>query len=317
MRILFVAPTYMGLCQNISDELVRQGNDVVFIADKPLKFNYRFQYHHNSIVVARNFIFKVISNVFISYKRYWEKKLTGFSNLYFDTLFVVNGFSYDSHLLNILRKYNPNIRTKLYIWDNLYAYNFNNVILDFENCYTLDYLDSENVEKLNFLPAFWINDINRTEQKRCFDVFLVGTNHDDRYFIAKKVISQLRSYNLTYFIKLIDKFRLKNDIITHKYYSTKEYVDLMKSSKCILDTERPSQTGPTVRLIWALALGKKIISTNEHMKKMPFYNPDQILIINRKNPILDRSFFESDDQFEPCDYIKNLRIDKWIKTILQ
>lgn len=315
MRILFVAPTYMGLCKNIEDELVRQKHDVVFIKDKPLLFNYRFQYHHNFLVKVRNQILKILSWIFVDYENYWDKQLNRLSDLYFDVLFVINGFSYDHSLLLKLQQHNPQINTRLYLWDNIYAYDFSNVVDDFETCFSLDYLDSIKYDKIDFLPAFWVD--NNHREKICYDVFLVGSNHDDRYYISKRVVKQLRSFGLTYYIKLIDRFKLKNDIITHNYLSTNKYLKVMRMSKCILDTERPSQTGPTFRLIWALALGKKIISTNRYMKEMPFYNERQILIIDRKNPQIDKEFLSEEIDFSPCEYIVSLRIDNWVKTILK
>ena len=307
----------MGLCKHIENELIRKGHEVLFVEDKPLKFNYRFSHRHNIKIGFLNKIFKLLSKIFVDYNAYWDEKLNSIGDLKFDFLFVVNGFSYDKHLLERLREYNRNIKTRLYLWDNLNAYDFSYIVNDVDACYTLDFLDSRNVEKMQFLPAFWVDDKTIEKQEKRYDVFLIGTNHDDRYFIAKKVIEQLDKYGFTYLIKLIDKYKKEDSIITHKFYPTKEYLELMMSSQCILDTERQTQTGPTVRLIWSLALGKKIISTNVYMKEMPFFNPEQILIIDRKNPVINEDFIRQEKVFLPSEYINSLRIDNWVNIVLK
>lgn len=317
MRILLLAPTYMGLYKHIENELTRQGHNVLFVEDKPLKFNYRFSHRRNIKIGCLNKIFKLLSKIFVDYNAYWDEKFDSFGSLYFDCLFVVNGFSYDKHLLERLREFNKNIKTRLYLWDNLHAYDFSYIVNDIESCYTLDFLDSKNFEKMKFLPAFWVDEKITGKQDKRYDVFLIGTNHDDRYFIAKRIIEQLDKCGFTYFIKLIDKYKKENDIITHKFYPTKEYLKLMMSSRCILDTERQTQTGPTVRLIWSLALGKKIISTNAYMKEMPFYNPSQILIVDRKNPVISEDFIRQERVFDLSEYIKSLRIDNWVNIVLK
>ncbi len=316
MRILLLAPKYMGLYKSILIELEKQGHDVVFIEDDSFKFDYRYQYRHNVIEKIRNFILKKISVYCIDKKKYWDSILRGIGDLRFDVIFVVNGFSYDNYLLQELRKYNNEIKTRLYLWDNLYVYDFSYVINDFQKCYTLDYLDSTVNEKLCFLPAFWIKEKNKNENELLYDVFMVGTNHDDRYSITKKVIKQLNHMKSPYFIKIIDRFRFCSDLIIHNYIPSNEYTKLMGQSRCIFDTERPSQTGPTVRMIWALALGKKIITTNTFMTRMPFFNSKQIAILDRNHPIIEESFVKGDETFPTDEYIMELRIDNWVRKIL-
>lgn len=316
MRVLFLAPKYMDLYKNILNELNRLDVETVFIEDVPQKYNYRFRYKHSVKESIRNILYYIKSLLYVNWREYWSDRLNSIDNLYFDKLFVINGFSYNKYLLETLRRFNNNIETYLYLWDNLYAYNFSYIINDFDHCYTLDFQDAVNKEKLNFLPAFWVPSDSLFEDKSKYDVFMIGTNHDDRYLIATSVIKQIKKNGLTCFIKLVDKNLPEDEIITHKFFPTVEYLKLMRQSRCVLDTERPSQTGPTVRLVWALSLGKKIISTNAHMKEMPFYNPNQICIIDRNSPQLDIDFINNEVQIEISDYIQNLRVDNWISKVL-
>ena len=317
MRVLFLAPKYMDLYKNVLLEMKYHGLDVTFIEDKPLRYNYRFRYKHSLKEKVRNLLYRILSTIKTDYKEYWDNQLETLENLYFDVLFVINGFSYNRCLLESLRSYNKKIKTRLYLWDNYYAYNFDYIISDFEKCYSLDYKDSTTIKKIEFLPSFWVANSSLEDKHNKYDVFMIGTNHDDRFFIASNIIAQLKNNNRSYYIKLIDKNLPEDEIISHSFYPTKEYLELMQESKCVLDTERPSQTGPTVRLIWALSLGKKIISTNEYIKKMPFYDSRQIEIIDRKNPQINIDFITEECNVNISEYINDLRIDKWLDKILK
>lgn len=304
----------MDIYKLIVQELQKQGHNVHYIEDIPCRYNPYFHYQHNFSTKIKNLIKYILSKMLFSYDKYWNKQLKNIDNKKFDCLFVINGFSYHHTLLNRLKTYNPNIQTRLYLWDNEYAYSFNRITNDFDKCYSLDWDDATNYNKISFLPTFWTEGVASTPNK--YKVFMLGTNHDDRAFIAKEISKQLDSYNMPYYIKIADKNKAESGLYTNKYLTPKEYIELMKLSECILDTERPTQNGPTVRMIWAIAMGKKIISTNPNIKKMPFYNKEQIHIIDRKSPVVDKDFLNHQFEYNITDYISKLRIDCWINTIL-
>lgn len=64
-------------------------------------------------------------------------------------------------------------------------------------------------------------------------------------------------------------------------------------------------------------MNKIIITTNQYIKHMPFYNPQNILIIDRDNPQIDLDFLKSKSIQTIHPEIKKLRIDYWVKQILE
>lgn len=108
----------------------------------------------------------------------------------------------------------------------------------------------------------------------------------------------------------------EDNIIIHHPIPVDETLRIMIQSECILDTDRESQSGTTPRLIWALAMGKKVITTNINIKRMPFYNPAMVSIIDRNNPVIDQTFLESTCIEPDNTYLNTLRIDNWIKNFL-
>lgn len=122
--------------------------------------------------------------------------------------------------------------------------------------------------------------------------------------------------NALYF-KIIDPSLPEDNIVSHTKLPIPEVIKLIKDSYCILDTDRESQTGTTPRLIWALAMNKKVITTNKNIVNFWFYNPEQILVIDRNNPIIPDDFiFSSLTNDFAVNNISRLRIDNWIKKLI-
>lgn len=75
--------------------------------------------------------------------------------------------------------------------------------------------------------------------------------------------------------------------------------------------------------MWALGLGKKIITTNEAVRNYDFYTKDQILVLEDKYYTKDelliiKRFIEHDynEDSKIRDNIDKLRIDNWLNTIM-
>ena len=199
-------------------------------------------------------------------------------------------YNYDSF------KNNPNAQSILKYFDKKFT---------FDKKDALDY-------KINFRPLFFskeyeeINDIHNGFE---YETMFVGTAHTDRYIISEKVKSwceknKYRSYtfyyspskSVFYFKKRFDKTFKTFDInkITFKSLQHSEIINLYKKSKAVLDINHPFQTGLTMRTFEALGAGRKLITTNPYVKEYPFYNPQNILVIDRENVILNKDFFETD-----------------------
>ena len=72
--------------------------------------------------------------------------------------------------------------------------------------------------------------------------------------------------------------------------SINDVASIMRRSKCVLDIQHPDQTGLTMRTIETVGSKKKIITTNKDIINYDFYDPSNILIIDRNNPQINREF---------------------------
>ena len=93
-------------------------------------------------------------------------------------------------------------------------------------------------------------------------------------------------------------------------------------SEVVIDTAPDNQDGLTARFMWALGAKRKIITTNEHVLKYPFYSPQQILVVDADDIEKNRhdviSFMESPLQI-PSDKLVEIdkyRIDNWLGELL-
>jgi hypothetical protein len=338
MKIFFLTQFYFDLHKPILAELEKQGHEVFLVQDKELPLD---PYRTNEKPLFK-FIKRTLRRILNLEVRYWKREIRNNSNYSkkYDLFLCVLGQSFHPYLLNYLRKNNQNIKTSLYLWDTIKLYDF----LRYEDCFdkiqTFDLDDAEKCERAELLPSYWFSSSPRDIK---YKLFVVGSDHDDRIDIVSKVYQQLEAANYPSFIKVIIKEPLPLPFIKRFFrlgltqynkqmqewkskkalpYTSedkipvKDIVRYIDESECVLDTDMPIQTGATERVIWALARGKKVISTNSNLKRMPFYNGNQIKIIDRNNPVLDMDFLADDTKFPINSEIESLRIDKWVYRLI-
>ena len=73
--------------------------------------------------------------------------------------------------------------------------------------------------------------------------------------------------------------------LTHRNIS-----ELVHESKVILDINHPKQVGLTMRTFEAFGAQKKLITTNADVANYDFYDKNNILVIDRLNPLINNEF---------------------------
>lgn len=323
MKIFFLTPFYYDLHVPILNELKRQGHDVFCVEDKKQRFDYRFK-EINPLIKASFKLMNCFSN---QNRRLWQRLIINKPEYqeHYDLFLCINGISFHPVLLDHLRKKNPQIRSVLYLWDSSSFYDYLQYKSCFDKILTFDWADAMNNPSIGLLPAYWYPTPVLPIK---YDLSMVGSDHDGRFDFVSNIYRQVENEGLSSFLKVvIPKPEKPQEILdynrklsapyaTSEAFSIEQVLTVIDESRCILDTDRPTQTGATQRVIWALARGKKIISTNTNLKFMPFYHPEQIRFINRETPVLDMDFIKNDASFDVDDDLIQLRIDKWVKTLI-
>jgi len=103
--------------------------------------------------------------------------------------------------------------------------------------------------------------------------------------------------------------------VTNTIYGLKDVFNLITDSKILLDIQRPKQNGLSFRIMEAIALEKKIISTNKDLINYDFYNPNNIAIVDSNNIHIDDTFFKTPYQSTPKEIVQKYHISSWVNEV--
>lgn len=327
-RIMLIA--LPGYPKGIIKQMQELGAEVDYIGDKPndgfiCKTLGRLQV---------GFYLKVIDN-------YYFKKIEELKDRQYDYILAIRGEYTTVGALTRLRKAFPTAKLILYMWDGLHKQNTKNIEQKwkyYDKVYTFDRIDYEmNKTQLNFLPLYYYeeylpkhsNNPNATDFK--YDVSFIGTGHADRVKIVKEVMQQCKTdgkkifdyifipHPIVFWVSKIKNRGFKGVSIHdvkfemmpfEKLYST--YAD----SRCVVDVENPEQHGLTMRSIETIGLKRKVITTNQDIVNYDFYNPNNILVIDRNHPVVDMKFFDKPYEMLPKEIYEKYSLKSWILEVL-
>lgn len=322
-KILFLSVQTFNYEKAIAKKLKSLGAKVDYYDERPA----------NSIFVKGIIRFKrsLYQKKINSYYKEILKKTIGTN---YDSLFVIKGEVVPSFFLEEFKNRNPKCVFIFYTWDS-FSNNPNavSILKYFDRKFTFDSNDAL-FFNIDFRPLFFIDDyaeINKISNGIInYNLLFLGTAHSDRYKIGNAVVNwsdehNLKSYayyympsRLVYMFKtLFDSsfYSFEYKKLSFRSLSINEIVALYNESAVILDINHPGQNGLTMRTFEALGSGKKIITTNTEIKKYPFYNENNVFVIDRENIVLQKTFFDS--PFIELDSVlyENMSITGWLKAI--
>jgi len=323
-NILFISVRFFNYENIIKEKLEERGAVVDFFDERP----------SNSILVKG--ILRIKRDIYASkIKKYYDNLLEQLHTKTYDYFLLIKGEVIPVYFIKKIKKMNPAIKMIYYNYDsfqnNPHALEF---LPLFENRFTFDTEDAKRYN-LSFRPLFYSDDykkirLKKKSPKREYDIAFIGTAHSDRYIISENVGEKSQKFGLSHFAyyysqsksvfyykSLFDKSFKKFDIkkLSFQTLTHSQIIDIYEKSDCILDINHPGQTGLTMRTFETLGAGKKLITTNQEIKKYKIYKTGNILVIDRKNVKLDPSFFtDNTDKIEENDLYR-MSIDGWIDDI--
>lgn len=294
--VLFFSPKFFDYELEIKKALEEFGAAVKWFDDRPSN-NFMSK---ALIRLNKNFIKRRIFNY---YKGIIDQiKL---NKLYFDYVFFLNPEAISVESLKQLKNELPDAKFILYMWDSFKNRKSTAELLPFfDDKFTFDSQDAQNFG-LKLRPLFYIDAYRaRQEETILYDLLFIGTAHTDRYKLLNKIINQfpgnlavkqyffLGSKILFWVKKLFEKdFRnVSYKSMSFKALSHDMNAGLVHQSKAILDINHPGQLGLTMRTFEALGARRKLITTNADVSNYDFYNENNILIVDRLNPVIEKQF---------------------------
>lgn len=321
-KILYFSPTFFGYEKAIKTVLENQfGAQVDFYDDRPSNDIWTKIFIRLNL---KSFIQRKINT-------YYNTIFDRIKNISYNYVFIVSPETLSYHEIQQIKMLQPHAKFILYMWDSFQNKNSFNTITLFDRVFTFDPHDAKSYD-LIFHPLFYIENytsvaMNDTVQ---YDICSIATAHSDRYAVAQKVkeYSQklsLRMFNFLYLNSKLMYWGRRIFLAKYQYgsindfsftpLSQNEIVSIIAKSKAILDINHPSQVGLTMRTFEALGAQKKLITTNKNITSYDFYNENNILVIERTNPILNIDFFNTPYQsLTPATYEK-YSLYNWIQVV--
>jgi hypothetical protein len=305
----------------IENELLKRGAKVWVFDERPSSGTYG----KIAIRIAKN----QLEGVFLSYLEGIVKECNGIT---FDYVIVIRAEAFTPKSVLYLKRSFNSAYFVLYLWDSINNTNTSAILPFFDRTLSFEPIDCEK-HGLIHRPLFYIDayrDISELLSED-IDVLFVAKLHSDRYLFAKRYESELKRLGLsTYFYfylqsrLLFYKMKIsssnlkgaKVSDINYKTISAKEVADLMRRSRVSLDVQHPTQTGLTMRTLEVLGAKRKLITTNLDIVKYDFYDPANIMVVNRDDVKVDMSFISSPFSEIPMHIYMKYSLSGWLNDIL-
>jgi|SaaInl8_200m_RNA_FD_contig_71_882819_length_2690_multi_5_in_0_out_0_1 hypothetical protein len=319
--VLLLAPKFFGYELEIKKELEIYGSKVFLYDERPKNDFF------TKVCIRLNLKSFISKNI----DKYYKNIIEETKNIKIDYLFLVNPETIDQKVIEYIKKLNPNIKVYTYMWDSIKNKRKSLDLLPIsDKFFTFDSSDKEIDSSIKFLPLFYIRDYENVSKKKeyKYDISFIGSVHSDRYSIVKQ-ISKSKFNMFMYFFSpskilfliqniLYNEFRkIEKDDISFVSLDKKEIIDIIENSKSVIDIEHPMQNGLTMRTMEMLGAKKKLITTNKNIRDYDFYNDNNIYIIDRNNPIIDKDFINSEYQELDINIYEKYSLRNWIKNIFE
>lgn len=325
-KILFISPSFFGYEISIKKRLVEVGAIVDYFDERPANTFWT----KALIRINRGLLSSHIN-------KYYEIIYQKIVNHSYDYIFVMDVEAMPTSFLKKIKKSNPSSIFILYLWDSIYNKKHTiNYLSFFDHIYSFDPNDCKNNPILIFRPLFFLNEYktltSNKEQEYEYDFSFIGTAHSDRYALIQKIYSQIQDYCLKsywylylqnwkmfYWNKLTNQAFRKAHLHDFHYssLSKKEVIEVIRKSRIIIDIQHPKQSGLTMRTIEMLGAQRKLVTTNASVKNYDFYSEDNILVIDRENPVIDEFFCLR--EYRPLkEYLYyKYSLDGWLEEIFK
>lgn len=315
MKVCLISFDFFNFDSNIVTELRNKKNNVDHIDISKFKYQYTSLFDRIANFFNKNFLKKNIKK--IEMEKSILKRLKNSGN--YDVILVIRPdcISKKTHLE--IKKYTQKYISYLYdsctrfpidhlrngVFDEIFSFDLNDC-KKFDFKFITNYIYTNKKQ----LPA--TEGINN-------NIFII-ISLDERFFFLNKLANYLSKNNIDYKFILIGKRKPKHINPNIIYSKENIYIEDLKDdhdySKIFLDLIREGHNGLSFRIFEALAMQKKIITTNKSISQYDFYNPNNILILDEAIDIsINPNFFIT--PYEPLSdaIYHKYTIENWVKTI--
>jgi len=318
-KVLFIAPRFFGYEREIKSALERRGATVEWLRDRPLD---------TPLALA---VLRIFPRAMLAWAdRYYRKRIQSMDVSKFDIVFAMNPITLTPKIVKLIRELNPSARYVIYMWDSMENRAHLRHILEFFDLKWCFDPDTAAQFAMGYRPLFYLKDYAASSVGGgVVDVSFVGSIHTDRYAVISKVRGRIPAgLNCAFYLYLPARWifwvqkvlrpsmwKAKFREFIFQPIPSARVVEIFKQSKVILDIEHPKQRGLTMRTLETLGAGKKLITTNPRVASYDFYDPDNVAIIDRRDPRIPERFWSTPYRAPAPEVRERYSIDGWVEEI--
>lgn len=321
-NILLISVSFFDYENLIKNELENMGANVDLFDERP----------SNSFFSKA--IIRIKKNVYsIKINQYFKGIIEEIKNKNYDYFLLIKGEATPKFFLDFLKSNNPGIKFIFYTYDS-FKNNSNGleILNEFDSKFTFDSKDAIRY-KMSFRPLFFAEDygvLNAVKKEFINDLAFIGTAHSDRYSISEKAKKWCEKHHLKMFAfyfspsKMLFRFKKITDKefknfdekkISFKSLTHNKIVNIYENTKVILDINHPGQNGLTMRTFETLGAGRKLITTNPKIEAYPFYDSQNIYVIERGSIQFDEDFFKTDFKEMNSEIRESMSLKGWVQEV--
>lgn len=312
MKITLISFDYWNYDAHIVKALNKKGIEATHIDISKFKYEYT-----SALEKVKNFIFKTFFKKNIKKIKRQEFILNELDRLgKQDAILVIRPDLISLNMHHKIKAYTNNYIS--YIYDSCTRFPVDHLLDNVFN--TIYSFDLKDVERYHFkhITNYIYLEKQPIKKDLKYDVFIV-LSPDERLTQLNSIAQQFDSLNIKYKFITVSSRKpsglYKNIEHTNKEVKTVALKQYLEDSRMVLDLVRNGHNGLSFRIFEALAYQKKIITTNETVKKHEFYNPNNILVIDPKNPKIEANFFTKDYNVLPEEIYHKFTVNHFVDTI--
>ncbi|MFD2725594.1 hypothetical protein [Hyunsoonleella rubra] len=314
MKITLISLDNWGFNQFIAKELERRNIEVNQINFYQLRYRYPTFFHR---------VFNFFAKLFFKYnikKKFLEKKILEElrSNGKQDKILLIKGDFLNPDFIEKIKPFtdeligffNDNFRrspkiAKIYnVFDKGYSF------------------EKEDVKQFgfSFITNFVYNEKELAVNEKKYEVFNISST-GKRDVIIQNIAKALDIIGITYKIIIVGKNTPNHNLTQIEYskqtFDLNEVESFISESNVLLDVHRENQAGLTFRVFESLGFSKKLITTNKDIITYDFYNPNNILVVDKNHVEIPKSFFETPYEPIPVNIYNAYALPGWVDKVFE
>lgn len=317
-------PSFFGYCECIADQLRALGAQVDLYDERP-----------NNSFVCKAMLRYNISVYRPKITAYYRDIIAKNEDKDYDYIFVIKSEAIDGAILSLLRQVYPRAKCILYLWDALENIpDGKKKIKIYDRVLTFDHVDAEDYN-IALRPLFFRKDYAGSDTDKTdftYDLTFIGTAHSIRPRVVNALENICRKEGrkcfkflflphifVFFYNKLINPnyHKVRKSDISFVPMKPEQIRAVYDNSRCILDVEHVAQRGLTMRTIEMIGMGKKLITTNTGIQKYDFYDPANICVIDRNDPVVPTDFWNKQYTPIPQNIIDRYSLESFVREIFE